>query len=389
MPDSLRAIKYYTLAAFFVIGIITVLLGQVLPILSARLNLNDAQAGTFFLAQFAGSMTGTLLASKLAPRYGFVMTTLIGFVLMVVGLPGLNFHDYFLCWISIFVYGMGLGVTIPAVNLLTIEITPPDKQSSSVNLVNFAWGLGAILSPPFVLVVTGGATSLFAVTLILITLLLLLTSLFFSASRIPPQTAPVLTETDSDGDRIWNRRSAWLFLLFGFVVIGIESGLGGWLTTYSQASNASLNLAFAYFLFMVIGRGIASIVSRYLPENLLISICAVILLSGISLIVFGEAMTVIGAAIAGLGSSAIFPTNMVRFTKIFGPAAIKRATPLFIAGIVGAAALSWLTGVISTAYGSLRTGIVVFLFAAAAVLVLQVVIVTVFRDRVVAEGDRH
>jgi fucose permease len=51
-------LKYYTLAGFFVIGVVTVLLGQVLPVLSKRLDLNDAQAGTFFLAQFLGSILG-------------------------------------------------------------------------------------------------------------------------------------------------------------------------------------------------------------------------------------------------------------------------------------------------------------------------------------------
>jgi len=70
-----RSLKYYTLLSFFVIGVITVLLGQVLPILSSRLQLNDAQSGTLFLAQFAGSAAGTLLSGRLAKRYGFVVTT--------------------------------------------------------------------------------------------------------------------------------------------------------------------------------------------------------------------------------------------------------------------------------------------------------------------------
>src|SRR6187455_539733 len=131
MPDKHRSLKYYTLFGFFVIGIITVLLGQVLPVLSARLHLNDAEAGAFFVAQFGGSLLGTLFATKIARRVGFVITTVIGIVMMIVGLPGLNFESFAACWIAIFVYGAGLGLTIPSINLLTIEVTPPERQSSS------------------------------------------------------------------------------------------------------------------------------------------------------------------------------------------------------------------------------------------------------------------
>ena len=382
MTESSR-LKYYTLAGFFVIGIITVLLGQVLPILSARLNLNDAQAGAFFLAQFSGSITGTLISARLARRYGFVMTTLVGLLLILVGLPGLNFHEYIFCWLSVFVYGSGLGITIPSINLLTIEVSSPDKQASSVNLINFAWGLGAICSRPFVATVSANE-SLYSVTIILELLVLVLAVCFFSALTIDRPTPDVEIEEESPTATIWSRPLAWLFLPFGFFVIGIESGLGGWLTTYAQKIEhgaINVNPTDLYYTFLVVGRGLASIVSRYISENVLISICSLILLTGISILVFGETTAVIGAAVAGLGTSAIFPTNMVRFTKIFGPTATKSAAPLFIVNIVGAGVLTWLTGVISTTYDSLRTGLAVFLFAVVMVILLQVVIVTASRDR--------
>jgi fucose permease len=45
-------------AGFLLIGIVTVLLGQILPVLSKRLSLNDREAGYLFVAQFAGSLAG-------------------------------------------------------------------------------------------------------------------------------------------------------------------------------------------------------------------------------------------------------------------------------------------------------------------------------------------
>ena len=381
MTESLHQaprLKYYTLAGFFVIGVVTVLLGQVLPILSARLSLNDAQAGTFFLAQFSGSLLGTLISTRIARRYGFVATTLVGLVMMVIGLPGLNFSEFIFCWISILIYGIGLGLTIPAINLLTIESTPPDQQSSAINLINFAWGVGAICSQPFVELVS---RNLVAVSAILDTALVVLAVGFFSLHRTtsirPTDDDPVLPTV-----RIWRQPASWLFIVFGFFNIGIETGLGGWLTSYSESlkliGHGGINLAFVFFAFLVLGRGLASIISRRLSENVLISICAITLLTGISLIVTSETLAIVGAAIAGLGTSAIFPTNMVRFTRIFGPDATRQATPLFIAGITGAASLSWLIGLVSTGFGSLRIGIVVLLVAAVIVLGLQAAIVMRF-----------
>ncbi|MEO8041888.1 MAG: MFS transporter [Acidobacteriota bacterium] len=376
--DRLRLLKYYTLFAFFVIGVISLLLGQVLPTLSTRLELNDSQSGTLFLALFGGSLLGTLFAVKHARRYGFVVTTLVGLIFMIAGLPGLNFSNFAICWGAIFVYGCGLGLTIPAINLLTIETTPAGQQSGSINLINFAWGVGAICSQPFVESASDGE-SLVNVTLILDAVLILLAICFLSASRgIGDQkTHEQILEP---GNRIWHRRSSWLFILFGFFVIGIESGLGGWLTTYSESLPVrGINLTVVFFSFVVLGRGIAAIVSRRISEESLISICSVTLLTGVFLIVVGESSATLGAAIAGLGTSAIFPTNMVRFAKIFGPAATRRATPLFISGIAGSASLSWLIGSVSTSYGSLRIGIAVLLLAAVFVLLLQTVIVIVFR----------
>jgi MFS transporter, FHS family, glucose/mannose:H+ symporter len=385
--EQRRLLKYYTLFGFFVIGVVTVLLGQILPILSARLALNDAQAGTLFLAQFTGSLVGTLLVTRLARRYGFILTTLIGLLLMIAGLPVLNFGGFSLCWAAIFIYGTGLGLTIPAINLLTIDVTPAPLQSSSINLVNFSWGIGAICSRPFVAFVSSG-DSLAAVTVILDLALAVLAVCFLSSFRSLGDRTAMDAETEG-GERIWRRPASSLFIAFGFFVIGIESGLGGWLTTYSETlghGTQAINATVVFFSFMVFGRGLASVISRRITENVMISICSITLTIGIFLIVVSEQAAMIGAAIAGLGTSAIFPTNMVRFTKIFGPSATRHAMPLFVSGICGAASLSWLIGFVSTEYGSLRIGIVVLVIAAAVVLILQAAIIAVFRSEMVVAG---
>ena len=376
-------LKYYTLAAFFVIGIVTLLLGQVLPLLSARLDLSDAKAGTLFLAQFSGSILGTFTSTRIARRYGFTLTVLIGLFLIIFGLPGINSDEFAYCWAAIFVYGSGLGVTIPSINMLTIETTEHGRRSSAVNLINFSWGVGAICSQPFVAILSRGADNLAVVTIVLIVALLILAFLFFSAARSVARKAESDSEQAPSLPRIWRRPASWLFVAFGFFVVSVEGGLGGWLTTYSEVLKSrdiyTINLTVIYFAFFVLGRGIASIISRHLSENHLILFCSFTLLAGVVVLVSSESLAILGAAIAGLVSSALFPTHMVRFAHVFGQSAMLQAAPVFIAGTCGAAAVSTLVGLVSSAFGGLRYGIFVVLVSAVSIVILHFVIVAVFK----------
>lgn len=389
-PTALqRRLRLSAQFGFFVIGIITVLLGLVLPILSERLALDDAQAGTLFLAQFSGSILGTLFSGRLIRRLGFAGALKIGLVLLLAGIPGLNAWDLMLCRIAIFIYGLGLGVAIPATNLLVIEITPLSGRVAAANFVNFCWGLGAIFCQPFVgLFASGG--SLLPATLILDAALLAVAALLLSSPReIAAGPEGSKAETNASVP-IWGRPLAWQIAAFNFLNIGVESGLGGWLTTYSERLQAEgkmrINTTIVYFIFLVIGRGVATVVSRRLSADALLLACSVILTVGVGLVLMtaNPFLPILGAAIAGLGTSAIFPTNMVRFAKRFGPEATRKATPLFITGTAGAASLTSLVGLVSTRSGRLETGLVVLLAAAAFLVILQILFCFTSREERVA-----
>ena len=101
-------------AGFVLIGILTVLLGQILPFLTAKLSLSDEQAGYFFVVQFVGSLLGTLLYNRAVKRFGYLKMLFGGFCLMAFGCAGLNFDYWILCLAAVFIYGIGLGGVIPA-----------------------------------------------------------------------------------------------------------------------------------------------------------------------------------------------------------------------------------------------------------------------------------
>src|SRR5713226_794774 len=102
---------------FVLTGMVTMLLGPILPLLATRWALTDAQAGLLFSAQFLGSLAGAVTSNFLIPRRGFSFSLLVGFGLMAGGIGALGFGSWAFGLIAVFSYGIGLGVTIPTANL--------------------------------------------------------------------------------------------------------------------------------------------------------------------------------------------------------------------------------------------------------------------------------
>ena len=379
MPEthSPRLVKVTLHAIFFLSGITTVLIGQVLPGFARHFSLNDLQVSYFFPAQFGGSLIGGYVTSRFARRNDFVTASIIGGVLMAVGVLLMNFDMFSVCLAGFLLNGMGIGMTLPSINMLIVELNP-NRAASALSILNFCWGIGAIVSKPFVdLFSTADWIGL--TTVVLAAPLFASALLLFSAEgKGKPSPAKDTDADDSDDLRIWTMPIAWAIALFNFIHVGFESGIGGWLTTYTGRLEGQpllhwISPTLLYFSFFVIGRGIAPLFFRFLSENKMLMLGLLIVLAGMVLTL--SASTVIalslGATVAGFGTSWIFPTNVARFSRVFGPAATKRAAPLFIIGTLGAASSTWLIGFISDKTGSLRSGMVVLIVAVVLLIALQ------------------
>ncbi|MGI8469701.1 MAG: MFS transporter [Pyrinomonadaceae bacterium] len=384
MPDdkttvisSAAPLKILLHFGFLVSGIVTILTGQILPILSARLRLNDEQAGYFFTVQFTGSLIGTFLTQTFAKRIGFAGVTIFGCLAMAAGVLFLNSEIWLVCQSAFFVMGFGIGITLPAINMLTVELNPLNA-TSALNFLNFFWGIGAIICKPFV-DFFGTRTSIFQPTIILAVLLLAIGLAILFVPREKEQAQFFAENEPKNLIPIWTTLTAWLITLFNFIHVGFESGAGGWITTYANRFPSEtrffwLSPTLAYFFFFVTGRGVAPIFSRFLSENKMLLVSLLILTLGVLILVSGNGfwILILGASIAGFGTSSIFPTNMARFTKTFGATATRRATPLFVSGTLGAALITQLIGYFSTNYGSLRVGMYVLLASCLSLIVLQI-----------------
>jgi len=379
-PNSKRLLIFLLHSGFFLVGIVTVFLGQILPFLAKRLELTDSQGGTFFTAQFTGSIIGTLISSFLQRRFGFSRSLAAGFLMMTIGVAALTSPDHILCLLAVVIYGIGIGLTIPLTNLFTVTLYEPDKQTSAVNFINSFWGLGAIVSQPFVAILAREFS--FAAPLIVLSIAAFVFAILFYVNKDSrgEQKSESSLKGDESQTSIWWQPIAWAIAAFNFIHVGVESGVGFWLTTYSErllGGNAGwLSPTPIYFATFVFGRALAGFVARRFTENQLLILFTLILLAGVFVLLKAESFTMLaaGAAITGLGTASIFPTNMVRFTKVLGAQAMRESTPLFISGTLGGALITKIIGNVSDSYGNLQSGMSVMIVSCICLVVLQILI---------------
>ena len=117
-----HAVSAVTHWGFVLTGIVTTMLGPLLPALAARWALSDERAGYLFAAQFLGALGSTLGSGFLYARAGFLETMSAGFVCMAVGVALLG-GPWWMGLSAAAVWGVGIGLVVPASNLLMAAMT--------------------------------------------------------------------------------------------------------------------------------------------------------------------------------------------------------------------------------------------------------------------------
>jgi len=156
-------------AGFILTGIVNTLLGPILPIVSVRWSLTDAQAGRLFAAQFLGAIIGTLFSSRAMAVIGVRRCFMLGLALMAVGVTATGFAGPGLGALAVVCYGLGLGFCVPSGNLWIAQ-ADPRRSAAALTLLNATWCIGAASCAPLILFATerfGFSTTLSAVGVLL------------------------------------------------------------------------------------------------------------------------------------------------------------------------------------------------------------------------------
>jgi MFS transporter, FHS family, glucose/mannose:H+ symporter len=366
--------------AFIPTGIVNVLTGPLLPTLSARWSLDDTQAGDLFTAQFLASTCGVVLSGMVIPRLGYRTVLVLGLILMAAGVSTLPLGSWLVGIASVVCYGAGFGLTIPTSNLLVAEANPL-RRAAALNLLNFAWSLGAVACPLLVgYFERSGRTSLFLYSLG--ACILLVGALLASAPLPQPLPAEIAAgqRTQSLASLLRTPAAIALGTLF-FVYVGTENAIGGWLASYAKrtvggpATHWATTPAYFYSALLV-GRLFGPIPLRRISEIKLARLGVAAGLLGMTALLTSSTMLSVrvSASVIGLGFSAVYPITIALLANKFGAAATRLGSVMFALAGVGAACMPWIVGFASTRLSSLKLGLTVLLASCGIMLAIY------FRD---------
>lgn len=339
-------------AGFSLTGTGTLMLGVLLPVLAARWGLRDSQSGLLLFMQFLGSSLGAVLTGKdrlraLVTGYGLLIAS--GFLLVAAG-PHTAYAAFFF-------WGLGLGMSMTSTNLI-ISDRAGEHRAVHLERLNFAWSSGAAAAPfLFVPFLRGAGFHILVFIFQALFLLLLLWSILGERRQARPRFETLL-DVRAPGGAV---RGAFVpLIILAACAVGIETALGGWLTTYSHRADPhgaeAEVLAAGFFLTgLVVSRLVFS--TRLLAalgrrRVLRVALWSTVVATALVVVWQGGVALDVVAALGGFSLGPIYPLALSYLLEL------SPRGWVFAAGGAGAAFFPWLTGALSSAFGALRYGLI-------------------------------
>ncbi|MFC5649523.1 MFS transporter [Paenibacillus solisilvae] len=354
----MKKVVWLGCAAYFLIGLATVVLGALLPEMLQDYGRNYSSGGQLVFTQFAGFFIGVVAAPRVSERLGYQRTILQGVLLLVIVHTALLFHPHwYLVMLLAALNGFGFGMTQTAIGTFLLEST--NNGAVTMSRLEVSFGIGALLMPivsSFLIARFSWSWS-FAIVIVFAIINLALWSMKFvrhdHAGMVPHQSPAMHVEISSDkADKLrFSLPKLAFFICFVFLYVGIETSIVNFLPSIFvqhfnlNTSEATLSVTF-FWIAMVIGRIFAGVIaekfnySRFLMGSTLGAIIFLICIALVKNTI--AAFTLV--LLIGLFLSGIFAIVIVLANRVF-MGNTKQTTSIMIAsGGVGGAVLPLLTG---------------------------------------------
>jgi len=304
---------FSTIVAIFVYGMLSAMLGTILPDLSDRFRLSPRQNGTIAFAQALGLIIASLGVGPLLDNEGKKLGVMIGLALIAAALFALPRSSGFRSiLLLLFLLGVGGGIVVTGANALVSDVGEAHR-ATALNMVNLFFGLGG-LATPFI------AANLFGrnwVRLCYTIAALTVVSLAIEASTKMPEPTRGGGFVLADAAPVLGRPLLFLLGLFLFLYVSCEVGIWNWLPRHLIAQgipeSRALNiLSLGFALGLLIGRvGVSPILIRVPAITVLLFASIVMAISTFLMLRLSNPLTAaILVFLAGLSMAPVFPTTL-------------------------------------------------------------------------------
>ncbi len=361
-------------AGILMFGIVLAILGTVfgLPEMRERLHIDLAQQGNLFLLLYLGIFVASFVVGPVIDHIGnkatlFCSSALVAGAMVLFA----SAHTLTLAATAAVLLGVGGGGLNTSTNVLVSDLYG-ENRGPMLNLLGIFFGIGALCIPLLAASIQGR----FSIPQLLLFCAGLsgLCAIAYASLVFPPPVGSQQGFSLRATLGVAKYPGVMLLAMLLFFESGNEACIGGWTSTYANASGftprtATLILA-GYWAALMLSRILVASIFRatsktalVLMSGLLSIVGCMILLTGHSLLTFS-----LGVAVIGLTYGPIFPTALAiagdRYTNtgtVFGL--------LFSVALIGGMAMPWSVGQMSQNF-SVRTGMVVPLIGAVGICVL-------------------
>jgi fucose permease len=332
-------------------------LGLALPDLAANASSSLATIGAIFTALFLGGFITQLIAGPLNDRLGQRPVLLVGIGLLAAGICGIAVsHSLPLTLACALVAGLGHGAVAVSTSVLIAQVFAA-RSASALNLINVFFGIGAVAGPAIAgLTLRAWGTALPA--LWLGAGLMLLQAPFVLRLASAPSVAH-RDDPGAPGVALLRSPLLWSFGGLLLLYVGIETGIGGWNTTYMDRTTtigpaAAALVTSGFWLALTGGRVAGVLIGVQVAAAVLLRLSLAGALAGAVLLAIspGNAVLTVAAVILiGFCFGPIFPTALSIVTSTFRRAPGAAVSVVVALGSLGGMLLPWIQGALLESRG--------------------------------------
>lgn len=281
-------------------------------------------AGSMFTALFVGALLAQLGGGWLNVRVGPRKVVIAGTALLSIGIAGVALGSTLpLLLAAGVVAGLGQGALDISTNILVATVFAKERVVSAVNLLHFAFGAGAVVSP----IVASAFAARWGTPIpcLYLAASIALANLLFGSRLLLDGRERLAEHPHRTNGSHYRSAALWLLSIMMFLYVGGEMGVGGWTTLYlgrtTNMSGAGIAVVLSgYWCSLTAGRFLGAILGTRMTSGTLLLVSVVGACFGVSLLLIGGGsvgLTVLGTLLIGVSYGPIFPTGLVLTTEIF------------------------------------------------------------------------
>ena len=312
--------------AFISLGLPDSLLGSAWPSMYPVLGVPVSYAGIISMIIALGTIISSLKSDRLTRKFGTGKVTAVSVGITALALWGFSIsHSFILLCLWAIPYGLGAGSVDASLN----NYVALHYASKHMSWLHCMWGIGATLGPYIMgAVLSGGTTWNTGYGIISVLQIVLTAVLIFSLPKWKKQNT-LSEETTSEKvlslKEILAIPGAKAIMVCFFCYCAVEQTTMLWASSYlnlAKGVDAKTAASFAgmFCIGITIGRGINGFIAMKLKDRQMIRMGQAIILTGIIIMIlpFGQAVSLIGFSLIGLGCAPIYPCIIHSTPEHFG-----------------------------------------------------------------------